>query len=61
MKFGEYLEKQEEEYINRIIGLDIETIKKFTSDNGIEKMEVDTRHYLIFLKLIQKMYEKGDK
>lgn len=61
MKFGEYLEKQEEEYINRLIGLDIETIKKFTSDNGIEKIEVDTRHYLILLKIIQKMYNNEEE
>ena len=51
-------EKQKEEYINRLIGLDIETIKKFTSDNGIEKIEVDTKHYLILLEIIQKMYKK---
>lgn len=61
MKFEECLEKQKEEYINRIISLDLETIKKFTSDNGIERIEVDTRHYLIFLELIQKMYKKEEE
>lgn len=60
MKFGEYLERQEEEFINRRIGLDLETIKKFTSDNGIKKIELDIRDYLIFLELIQKMYKKEE-
>lgn len=60
MKFGEYLEKEEEEYINRIISLDLETVKEFTSDNEIEKIELDTKNYLILLELIQKMYKKEE-
>ena len=60
MKFGEYLEMEEEEYINRIISLDLETIKEFTSVNRIEKIELDTRDYLIFLELIQKKYKKEE-